>query len=93
MADEEGHEELPQTCCPLRRKVLVGILKVLSEEECGVPESELADVMRFDLESPSGKPVLAFRFCPWCGAPRDPGGETRIVDIAGPKPEGDDDEA
>lgn len=62
----------------------MGILRVLSEEECGVPESELADVVRFDLSAPSGKPVISFRFCPWCGTPRDPTQETRIVDILGP---------
>jgi hypothetical protein len=25
--------------------------------------------------------VLSFRFCPWCGQKREPGGETRITDI------------
>lgn len=65
----------------MRRKVVVGILGVLQEQQCGVPDSELADFMRFDLQTPDGKPVLAFRFCPWCGAPRDPAAEVRIVDV------------
>lgn len=85
---EEGDEQ-PVTCCLLRRKILVGILRVLSEDECGVPDSELADVLRFDLASADGKPVLGFMFCPWCGQPRDQQGETRIVSLA-PPPEPED---
>ena len=77
----------PGTCCALRRKLLVGILRVLTEEECGVGDAELADVMRFDLSSPTGKPVIAFRYCPWCGKPRDERGETRIVDISPAEPD------
>ena len=68
------------TCCAMRRKVVVGILAVLPEAQCGVADAELADFLRFDLESPGGKPVLAFRFCPWCGTARAPDAETRIVD-------------
>ncbi|MGE0712766.1 MAG: hypothetical protein AB7N76_11285 [Planctomycetota bacterium] len=94
MSDEHERDEdepaPPVTCCLLRRKILVGILQVLNEEQCGVGDSELADVLRFDLSSPDGKPVIAFRFCPWCGAPRDPGGETRIVSISPPEDEDDD---
>jgi hypothetical protein len=82
--DSEDSEEPtpPQTCCPYRRKVLVGILKVLTVDECGIPDADLADVMRFDVASPTGKPVLSFLYCPWCGKPRDPNGETRIVDVS-----------
>ena len=81
--DDADSAEEPQvhTCCPMRRKIMVGILKVFSEEECGISDSELADVMRFDLQSPTGKPVLAFRYCPWCGQPRDQAGESRVVDV------------
>ncbi len=86
--DDAEQEQEPPTCCLLRRKIVVGILRVFSEEECGVSDSELVDVLRFDLATPSGKPVLAFRFCPWCGEPREPGGETRIVELH--EPEGDD---
>jgi hypothetical protein len=70
----------------MRRKVVVGILGVLPEEQSGVPDSELADYMRFDLQTPDGKPVLAFRFCPWCGAARTPDAEVRIVDVRLDKP-------
>ena len=70
-----------QTCCPMRRKVVVGILAVLPEDRCGVGDAELADFLRFDLESPSGSPVLSFRFCPWCGKERGVDEETRIVDL------------
>ncbi len=65
----------------MRRKVVVGILGVLPEEQCGVPDSELADFMRFDLQTPDGKPVLAFRYCPWCGTVRSAEAEVRIVDV------------
>lgn len=80
-SNEPPKEPPPQTCCPIRRKVVVGILSVLPEEACGVPDSELADVIRFDLASPAGRPVIAFRFCPWCGKPRGAEDELRIVDI------------
>lgn len=94
MEPEEPEEpDDSPTCCQYRRKVLVGILKVLTEQECGVPDAEMADLLRFDLASPTGKPVLAFRYCPWCGRARDPGGETRIVDFSpadpGDEPSGD----
>ncbi len=93
--EHESEESAPSTCCPLRRKIVVGIFRVFSEEECGISDSELADVMRFDLATPSGKPVLAFRFCPWCGKPREDGGETRVVDVVEPpldEPEDEPDE-
>jgi hypothetical protein len=65
----------------MRRKVVVGILGVLPEQQCGVSDTELADFMRFDLQTPDNKPVLAFRYCPWCGAARTPDSEVRIVDV------------
>lgn len=71
----------PSTCCAMRRKVVVGIIGVLPEAKSGVPDSDLADFMRFDLQGPDGKPVLAFRYCPWCGVPRMPDAEVRIVDV------------
>ncbi len=77
----EGEAAAPPSCCAMRRKVIVGILAVLPEAQCGVPDAELADYLRFDLDAPTGKPVLAFRFCPWCGERRGPGTEHRIVDI------------
>lgn len=84
-----GGEGKQTTCCPMRRKVVVGIIGVLPEDKSGVADSELADFMRFDLQGPDGKPVLAFRFCPWCGAARMPDAEVRIVDVRfaeGPEP-------
>jgi hypothetical protein len=89
-----GPEAAPRTCCPMRRKVVVGILGVLPEQQCGVGDAELADFLRFDLQTPDGKPVLAFRYCPWCGAARGPDTEFRIVDVGfvGGGEEGDDDE-
>jgi len=77
----------PQTCCVYRRKILVGIQAVLPESVCGVADSHLADLLRFDIDLPTGHPVLAFRFCPWCGKARDLEGETRVTDQAeGPPP-------
>lgn len=96
MSEPEGPGETPpvqpKTCCPIRRKVVVGILSVLPEEACGVPDSELADVVRFDLQSSAGRPVIAFRFCPWCGAPRGPDDELRIVDVHIQMAEAEDEE-
>lgn len=70
------------TCCQYRRKFVVGILGVLPEEQCGVADSEIADLIDFALPSPSGKPVIRFRFCPWCGKPFTPDSEIRIADIS-----------
>lgn len=56
------------TCCRLRAKVALFPMTI-PEEICGVPSAELADVMLFDQKSPLGKPVITFRFCPWCGKP------------------------
>ena len=78
---KSGGSQQPTTCCPMRRKVVVGIIGVLPEDKSGVADSELADFMRFDLQGADGKPVLAFRFCPWCGAARAPDAEVRIVDV------------
>lgn len=61
-------------CCKLRTKILLAPA-VLEEEECGVPDSELADVMVFE-KSPHGRPMITFRFCPWCGKPWERTGKT-----------------
>jgi len=79
-----------ETCCVYRRKIMVSIAAVLPEAACGVSDSHLADLLRFDLDSPTGHPVLAFRFCPWCGKARDLDGETRITDVVSPPPPGVD---
>lgn len=69
-----------KTCCALRRKILVTIKTILPEDVCGIPESAVADVLRFDISSPSGAPVVAFRFCPWCGVRRTDDTERRVTD-------------
>lgn len=61
--------ETKNCTCNMRKKVALGILGVLSEKACGVPDSELADYMSFDKSGPNGEPVLALRFCPWCSLP------------------------
>lgn len=79
-----------ETCCLYRRKILVSISAVLPEQVCGVPDSHLADLLRFDMEVPTGHPVLAFRYCPWCGTARDLDGETRITDATDPPPKAEE---
>jgi hypothetical protein len=69
----------PRTCCLMRRKAVLGVLAVLPEAVCGVADAELADFLRFDVRNPGGKPVLAVRYCAWCGALRDPAGEERVT--------------
>jgi hypothetical protein len=68
------------SCCLARRKLVVGILAVLPEEECGVSNTEIAEFIRFDLKTPKGTPVISFRYCPWCGTERALGTETRITE-------------
>lgn len=75
----DAEPPMPGNCCELRRKILVGIQAVLPEEACGVSDAALADVYRPDMRLPNGQPVLAFRFCPWCGKPRPFTGEYRIT--------------
>lgn len=70
---------MSETCCPLRRKLVMGILLILTEEACGVSDTELMDVTVFDPEGLQG-PTVHLRFCPWCGKPRVPGSETRITE-------------
>ena len=77
---------MTETCCVYRRKVLVTVHAVLPESACGVSDSVLADMLRFDLDVPSGRPVLAFKFCPWCGAPYTPSSEIRLSDVNAPSP-------
>ncbi len=74
--------DAPKTCCEMRRKVTVWLGPILPEEACGIPDTILADFMRFDLpdaQAPDGtkKPVLGFRYCPWCGKPFTESSETR----------------
>lgn len=65
----------------------MGILGVLSEEECGIADSLMADVIRWDLAVPSKKPVIAVRFCPWCGHERTLEDEVQTTDVTIAKPE------
>lgn len=53
--------------CDLRKKIVIAIIAVLDEEECGVSDSALADAFDPDLPGPDGKPVLRMRYCGWCG--------------------------
>ncbi len=66
-------------CCLLRRKIVIGILAIQPEDVCGVPDTELVNVLDFMTQTPEGKQVIAIQFCPWCGKPRRPNSETRIT--------------
>ena len=68
---------MTETCCPLRRKIVVGIFATIAEESCGVSDAELLDVTVFDPEGVEG-PTVHFRYCPWCGKARDCSSETRF---------------
>lgn len=68
----------------MRKKVGLGIAKVYSEKECGVPDSAMADYHDFGYTSPTRLPVMAalkLRFCPWCGAERRPDDQRRTIEV------------
>jgi hypothetical protein len=70
----------------MRIKVPLAAMPYLSEAECGIPDSILADFMRFDLVAPPGPDgkrhaVISIAFCPWCGKRREYGTDTRVTDI------------
>lgn len=67
MTDRQKH------CCDMHQKVALGVMKIYSEKECGLPDSILADFHDFSYQSPTGAPVavaLSTKYCPWCGAQR-----------------------
>lgn len=57
----------PRCSCQMRRKVQINGFTHVSFEDCGVPDSVIADFVKWDVMSPMGRPVLVFNFCPWCG--------------------------
>jgi hypothetical protein len=83
---------VPKTCCDMRRKMVIFLGPYLSEQECGVPDSMLADFMRFDLTAPplpngKSRAVIGFKFCCWCGKRFEQASEVRISDVAPPPDE------
>jgi hypothetical protein len=64
--------DLAGFCCLMRKKVMAAPL-VLTEKFCGVPDTVLADFVRFDLPNTpvdtNGRPVpvIKWAFCAWCG--------------------------
>lgn len=69
-------------CCDMHRKVVLRIAKINSERECGVPDTAMVEFHDFSYESTNKLPVaaaLSFRFCPWCGTPRDDNDQTRRI--------------
>jgi len=68
----------------MRAKVIIGIARVLSEEECGISDSVLVDFHDFSYESPTKLPVasaLTTRYCAWCGKKRDPDDERKTTEV------------
>jgi hypothetical protein len=66
----------------MHKKVVLQISRLRTEEECGVPDSAIVDFHDFGYRSETELPVraaLSFRFCPWCGAPRDDNDQTRRI--------------
>lgn len=72
-------------CCDLRVKIMLTCYNV-PEEDCGVPDSAVADVLVWDEKSPLQRPIVQFRFCGWCGKPWKPNGTIWEA----PKPEADE---
>lgn len=88
-------DEKTETCCLMRRKTTVFLGPVIPEEVCGVSDLILADFMRFDMDAvvcPDGKkrPILGFKFCPWCGKPFVPGKSETRTTAFGAAPEEDE---
>jgi len=74
-------------CCDMRAKVVLGIAKVLSKEECGIDDSALVDFHNFDYTSESKLPVaaaLTTKFCAWCGTERRPDDVRRTAEVIRP---------
>ncbi len=67
------------------RKKIVLTPYSLPQDVCGVSDAEVADFLVFDVKSPNGRPVLTFRFCPWCGKPWKTTGQ--IHEVAPPPPD------
>ena len=68
----------------MRSKVGLGIAKVFSEEECGLPDTVMLDYHDFSYTSSSQLPVaaaLSLKFCPWCGTERRDDEERRTIEI------------
>ena len=80
-----------EICCQMRRKVVVAIIHVRSEEECGIADLDMGGFINWDLKVPSGKPVVQIRYCPWCGELVPPTSVERITDIQSPEKEDDGD--
>ncbi|MGD9727901.1 MAG: hypothetical protein AB7L09_01300 [Nitrospira sp.] len=69
-------------CCDMHKKVVLSIANIRDEIECGVPDSAMAEFHDFAYRSTSNLPVaaaLSFRFCPWCGTPRDENDRNRRI--------------
>lgn len=63
-----GEDMLPlNKCCPVRQKVALKLDKVLHVDFCGVPDTELLSVLRFNPNEKNTTPTLCFNYCPWCG--------------------------
>ena len=74
-------------CCDMRTKVQLAIARVLSEEECGIPDTVMADFHDFSYQSPTNLPVaaaLVTQYCAWCGAKRRPNEKRTTTEVIQP---------
>lgn len=62
----ERYRKMPLACCKLRKKIAISLM-MLPESICGIPDSEVLDVLTF--EKVDGLDGVQPRFCPWCGKP------------------------
>lgn len=61
---------MPDFCCPMRAKYLLGIVAEATE----IPQPvEAADFIDFDMPHPEGKLVIKIKYCPFCGKAIDRG--------------------
>jgi hypothetical protein len=80
MSDEKPTVSAKTTCCLMRRKVIVGVVQILTAKESGVSDVEEVPFYDFNYTAPAGMPTLRaykFAFCPWCGKKRDDTQERR----------------
>lgn len=67
----------PVNCCQMRRKVVIGLIAILPESECGIPDSVMSDFLDFEQKA-AGQSMIQVAYCAWCGARRGKNHEKRI---------------
>lgn len=68
---------MPDFCCAMREKFLIGIQHI----DDSLPDPpELVDFLDFERKTIDNRPVIAVRFCPFCGKVV---GQTRVANPEG----------